>query len=77
LLRTGDDAAYGVLFGAWRVDFVGWLPEESQSRIDFQFSASVHAAAADAQAAKAFMQYLAGPAAAAIFRSKGMQAGHP
>jgi molybdate transport system substrate-binding protein len=59
------------------VDFVGWLPEELQSQADFQFSASVHAAAKDAQAAKAFVQHLAGPTAAAIFRAKGMQAGQP
>jgi len=59
------------------VDFVGWLPEELQSRADFQFSASVHAAANDARAANAFVHHLAGPAAAAIFRAKGMQAGQP
>ena len=57
------------------VDFVGWLPEELQSRADFQFSASVHSAAKDARAARAFVQHLAAPAAAAIFRAKGMQAG--
>ena len=48
------------------VDFVGWLPEELQSRADFQFSASVHAAARDVRSARAFVQHLAEPAAAAI-----------
>jgi molybdate transport system substrate-binding protein len=59
------------------VDFVGWLPDELQSWADFQFSASVHAAANDGRAANAFVRHLAGPAAAAIFRAKGMQVGQP
>ena len=64
-------------FSELGVDFVGWLPEELQSRADFQFSASVHAAARDVRSARAFVQHLAEPAAAAIFRARGMQAGRP
>jgi len=57
------------------VQFVGWLPAELQSPADFSFSAAAPASAKEVQAGQAFIRFLAGPAAAAVFKAKGMEPG--
>ncbi len=57
------------------IDVVGPLPEELQDYI--RFSAAVGAAAKEPQAAAAFIKFVTAPAAAAEYKSKGMEpAGH-
>ena len=52
------------------VTLVGPLPAEIQNYT--VYTGALSAAAKDAAAARAFLDLLAGPAAAAIFREKGM-----
>ena len=57
------------------IDFVGPLPAEFQTYI--QFAAAVGSNAKEPQAAAAFMKFVTAPAAAAAYKSKGMEAaGH-
>ena len=67
-------AAVATLF-APDLDFVGSLPSEFQSYI--QFSAAVAAGAKEPQAAASLVKFLTAPAAAAAYKAKGMEAaGH-
>jgi molybdate transport system substrate-binding protein len=54
------------------VELVGLLPPQLQDPPSFVFSASVLTAAKEPQAAKALIQFLSGPAAAAVLKAKGM-----
>jgi molybdate transport system substrate-binding protein len=56
-------------------ELVGLLPAELQAPANFTFSAAVSPSAKNAEAAHAFVQYLSEPAAAAVFRAKGMTPG--
>ena len=51
-------------------EFVGAVPREIQSYV--VFTAGVAASAKDAAAAKALLQFMTGPDAAAVFKAKGM-----
>jgi molybdate transport system substrate-binding protein len=55
------------------LDVVGPFPAELQ--LEVVYTAAVAASAKDAAAAKAFIAYLTTPAAAAVFRAKGMTPG--
>ena len=55
------------------VDFAGPLPPELQSYL--VFAAGVSASARDAEAAKAFIEFLRSPAALPVLRAKGMEGG--
>jgi molybdate transport system substrate-binding protein len=57
------------------VELVGLLPPELQDLANFVFSASVLAAAKEPQAAKALIQFLSGPVAASVLRTRGMDPG--
>lgn len=54
-------------------DLVGWLPAELQDDEKFTWAAGVTANANDPQAAKALIQYLSSPAAAAVIKRRGME----
>jgi molybdate transport system substrate-binding protein len=53
------------------VELVGPLPAELQSYVNF--AAGINVKAANAEAAKALIQFLTGPKAAAVYRAKGME----
>ncbi len=53
------------------VELVGPLPRELQTYVNF--AAGVSTKAADAEAGKALIQFLAGPKAAAVYKAKGME----
>jgi molybdate transport system substrate-binding protein len=55
-----------------RVQFVGWLPAELQNPAEFSFAAAIPTTAKEFQAAEAFIRFLVGPSASAVFRAKGM-----
>lgn len=55
------------------IELVGPFPGELQS--DLVFTSSVFAASANTAAAKAFLDYLKSPDAAAVIKAKGMRAG--
>jgi molybdate transport system substrate-binding protein len=61
------------LLSANGVDYVGPLPAEVQ--LVTLWSAGLHAAAPEADAATALMSFLVAPDAAAVFRRSGMEAG--
>ena len=63
-------AAVATLFGPG-LQFVGQLPSEFQTYI--QFSAGVTAGAKEPQAAGALVKFVTAPAAAAAFKAKGME----
>jgi molybdate transport system substrate-binding protein len=63
------------LLGVAGVEFVGPLPPELQNAADFVFMGGVGARARQPEAAKALIQFLSGPKAAAVFRTKGMEPG--
>ena len=54
-------------------ELVGWLPEELQDRERFTWAMGVAAGATDPNAAKALIQFLSSPAAAAVIRKRGME----
>jgi molybdate transport system substrate-binding protein len=56
-------------------ELVGWLPEELQDRERFTWSIGITANAKNSEAAKALIQFLSSPAAAALIRAKGMEPG--
>jgi len=56
-----------------RVQFAGWLPAELQNPAEFSFAAAIPAVSKETQAAAAFIRFLAGPSASAVFRAKGME----
>jgi molybdate transport system substrate-binding protein len=66
-------AAVATLF-APGLDFVGPLPSELQSYI--QFSAGVASGAKEPQAAAALIKFVTAPAAAAAYKAKGMETAH-
>ena len=53
------------------IDFLGPLPADAGHVT--VFAGGIHAAAAEPQAARALMQYLASPAAAPVLQAKGME----
>lgn len=55
-----------------RVQFVGWLPAELRNPAEFSFAAAIPAVAKEFQAAEAFIRFLVGPSASAVFRANGM-----
>ena len=57
------------------VELVGLLPKELQDPPNFTFSASILVAAKQPQSAQALIQFLSGPAAAAVLKAKGMEPG--
>ena len=61
-----------ILPAAPRVVLVGPLPAEVQGYVTFR--AGVAAKAANAEGAKALLQFLKGPAAAPVYKAKGMEA---
>src|SRR6266849_2963480 len=52
-------------------ELVGWLPEELQDRERFTWAAGVTAHAKEPEAARALIQFLSSPAAAAVIKKKG------
>ena len=56
-------------------ELVGWLPEELQDRGRFTWAAGVTAKSTSPGAARALIQFLSSPAAAAIIRKRGMEPG--
>lgn len=61
------------LVGNPQVDYVGPYPGDLQQYL--AFSAGVGAKASDPEAAKAFIKFLAAPAAAPVIKAKGMEPG--
>ena len=64
-----------VIFGNARIDLVGPIPAELQPTESLTFVAGIGAAAPEPSGAKAFIEYLSSPAAARIFKAKGMEPG--
>jgi len=58
------------------VDIVGLLPTDLQDPPKFTFTAGQMAAAKEPEAARAFINYLVGPAVQLALKSKGMQPAH-
>ena len=58
---------------AGEADFVGTLPAEIQDYV--VFTAGVSTAARDSAAARSFLQFMTSPAAAPVFKAKGMERG--
>ncbi len=56
-------------------ELIGWLPEELQDRERFTWAAGVTAHAKEPEAARALIQFLSSPAAAAVIKKKGMEPG--
>jgi molybdate transport system substrate-binding protein len=56
-------------------ELVGWLPEELQDRERFTWALGVTANAKEPEVARALIQFLTAPAAAAIIKAKGMEPG--
>jgi molybdate transport system substrate-binding protein len=70
--RTGNDVAAGQLtqlIASKEVQFVGALPPEAQS--ETVYSAGAFARSKSSEAARAFVEYLASPKAAALFAAVG------
>jgi molybdate transport system substrate-binding protein len=57
------------------VDLVGPLPQELQNKADFSYVAGTLAGAKQPAAAKALIQFISGPAAAPVVKSKGLEPG--
>jgi molybdate transport system substrate-binding protein len=57
------------------VEVAGLLPAELQDQPGFTFSAGIAARAAQREAARAFIDFLAGPQGAAVFKARGMDPG--
>jgi molybdate transport system substrate-binding protein len=57
------------------VDFVGPLPQELQNNPDFGYVAGILATATQPSAGKALIEFISGPAAAPVIRSKGLEPG--
>lgn len=53
-------------------DLVGWLPPELQDEVGFTWAAGVSANAREPDAARALIEFLSSPAAAAVIKAKGM-----
>jgi molybdate transport system substrate-binding protein len=53
------------------VEFVGWLPSDLQSY--FTFTGGLSASAHEVDAGKALLNFLTGPSAVAIFKTKGLE----
>ena len=56
-------------------ELVGWLPEELQDRERFTWALGVTANAKEPEVARALIQFLSSPAAAAVIKVKGMEPG--
>ena len=56
-------------------ELIGWLPEELQDRERFTWAAGITAYAKEPEAARALIQFLSSPAAAAVIKKKGMEPG--
>ena len=54
------------------LELVGWLPDELQDYAAFTWAAGVTANSREPDAAKALIQFLSSPGAAAVIRKKGM-----
>jgi molybdate transport system substrate-binding protein len=57
------------------VDLVGPLPQDLQNKTDFAYVAGLLAAAKQPSAGKAFIQFISGPAAGPVVKSKGLDPG--
>ena len=57
------------------IELVGLLPPELQDPPNFTFSMSITTAAKEPGAARALIQFLSAPAAAAVLKAKGMEPG--
>ena len=55
------------------LDLVGWLPDQLQDYAAFTWAAGVTANAKEPDAAKALIQFLSSPAAAAVIKKRGME----
>jgi molybdate transport system substrate-binding protein len=55
------------------LDLVGWLPDELQDYNAFTWTAGVTANAKEPDAAKALIQFLSSPTAAAVIKKQGME----
>ncbi len=58
-------------------DLVGWLPDELQDYNAFTWAAGVTANAKEPDAAKALIQFLSSPTAAAVIKKRGMEPASP
>lgn len=58
-------------------DLVGWLPDELQDYDAFTWAAGVTANAKEPDAAKALIQFLSSPTAAAVIKKRGMEPATP
>jgi molybdate transport system substrate-binding protein len=56
-------------------ELIGWLPEELQDRERFTWALGVAANAKEPGIARALIQFLSSPAAAAVIKAKGMEPG--
>jgi len=56
-------------------ELVGWLPEELQDREKFTWAAGITANAKEPEAARALIQFLSSPPAAAVIKTRGMEPG--
>jgi molybdate transport system substrate-binding protein len=56
-------------------ELIGWLPEELQDREKFTWAAGITTNAKEPEAARALIQFLSSPAAAAAIKKKGMEPG--
>jgi len=56
-------------------ELAGLLPAELQDPPNFTFSISVMSVAKERQAGQALIQFLSGPAAASVLKTKGMEPG--
>jgi len=59
------------------LDLVGWLPDELQDYNAFTWTAAVTADAKEPNAAKALIQFLSSPTAAAVIEKRGMKPAFP
>ena len=57
------------------VDLVGPLPQELQNKTDFAYTAGILTEAKQPAAAKALIEFISGPAAAPVVKSKGLEPG--
>jgi len=57
------------------IDFVGPLPPELQNKADFVYVAGILATAKQPSAGKALIQFISGPAAGPVVKSKGLEPG--
>src|SRR5256885_5416531 len=54
-------------------ELVGWLPPELQDYDRFTWAAGVTASSSEPEAARALIQFLASPTAAAVIKKRGME----